>query len=111
MLQDVTTCPLELLLFFHNVPWTHPIQPAGTSKATPLFDYIRDGHAAAVMGAKQLAADWRSLEGLIDTKRFEGVAGRFRQQIHDAGVFANLIVGYYANISGMPGMAAVQAFV
>ena len=36
---------------------------------------------AAVEDAKQLAMDWESLEGLLDTERFYGVKARFAQQV------------------------------
>lgn len=33
-----STCPQELLLFFHNLPWTHPIALRNGSTA-PLMEY------------------------------------------------------------------------
>lgn len=39
MYNDLGTCPQEMLLFFHNLPWSHPISLTNGSKA-PLIEYI-----------------------------------------------------------------------
>ena len=33
MYNNVTTCPVELLLWFHNLPWTHPMTATGGGSA------------------------------------------------------------------------------
>ena len=111
MFSNVSTCPQELLLWFHHLPWDHPMpspshsrggDARGTNAATatvPLFDWINATHHAAVGEAGKLASAWDTLEGLIDTARFEGVRARFAQQVNDAGVFRDTIVNYYTQLA------------
>eukprot|EP01044_Picomonas_judraskeda_P018549 COSAG03_NODE_3704_length_1868_cov_1.278123_2_plen_86_part_00 len=58
------------------------------------------GSAHALKEARQMAADWDTLQGIVREPRFSGVAGRFRQQNVDAVSFSEVIVGFYLNISG-----------
>merc|ERR1712113_520701 len=99
MLNNVSTCPQELLLFFHNLPWTHPMQLLNGS-TVELLDYIAITQQQALKTVSQMASDWDSLEGLVDTERFKAMQARFRQQSVDALAFSEVIVGYYSNISG-----------
>jgi len=98
MFNNLATCPKELLLFFHNLPWTHPMQLANGSIVT-LIDFIAISQSEALDTAGQMAKDWDSLEGLVDQLRFEAVQARFRQQNVDALAFKEVVVGYYANLS------------
>jgi alpha-glucuronidase len=98
MYGDLGTCPQELLLFFHNLPWTHPIA-LGNGSEVPLIDYISIRSQEARDEAAQHARGWDSLEGLVDGARFAAVQARFRQQNVDALAFSRVIVGYYRNMS------------
>ena len=98
MYNNLSTCPQELLLFFHNDPWTHPIT-LGNGSTAPLIDYIAFRSQEARNEAEQQAQDWNSLEGLVDAARFAAVQARFKQQNVDALAFSEIIVGYYKNVS------------
>lgn len=54
-------------------------------------------HAATIL----ITQMWDSLEGAVDTARFEGVKARLLQQENDAQVFTDVIVGYDRNVSGL----------
>lgn len=88
---------LQLLLFFHHLPWnwTRP-----EWKGATLFDMIRNGHADALVRLKSMAMAWDSLAGSVSKDAFHGVQARFAQQLNDAAVFSEVLVGYYAKISG-----------
>ena len=96
MFDDPATCPLELILFFHNLPWdwTGP-----NSDEPPLFDRILEGHTAALGQARAMADAWDTLEGVVDDDRFEAVQMRFAQQLNDAAVFSEVITEYYAQLA------------
>lgn len=123
-LEKPETTPLELMGFFHHLPWETPLvydtnissgsgggwrvatdrdgdllSSAGNGSKTTVIEYIQDGHAAALAEAKTLAADWASLEGLVDAFRFKGVQARFANQIVDATTFKELLVGYWSNLT------------
>ena len=81
MYNNVTTCPVELLLWFHNLPWTHPMTATGGGSADggatiTLYEHIRRTHEKAVTDAAGLAAAWDGLEGRMDVERFKGVQVR-----------------------------------
>jgi alpha-glucuronidase len=48
-----------------------------------------------VRQAADLAAQWESLQGAVDTLRFEGVRARFAQQVRDAKQMAHDIMVQY----------------
>jgi alpha-glucuronidase len=121
-------CPIKNLLWFHNLPWTHPM-PKPTNytpdaEATPanaisvaaaaaggggvndtitLYEYIRFTHFHAVEQAKGLAAQWDTLEGLVDEQRHKGVKARFAQQVRDATQMAHDIMVQYTRWSKQAG--------
>ena len=121
LLDNVETCPAELLLFFHNVPWTyrwgHSHQHGGSGGGggggdnrtrTPLtlIERITSGHAAALREVVELAAAWEALEQPMkvgvdgsDLSRFVGVRARFAQQVNDAQVFSKTITDFYYDLS------------
>eukprot|EP00935_MAST-01C_sp_MAST-1C-sp1_P002018 g2018.t1 len=98
MFDNVSTCPTELLLFFHNLPWDHPI-PGGQPQQT-LLEYIEDQLAMGLADARQMARDWASLNGSVSPPGlFDQVGARFAQQLADAAAFASVVGGYYRNVS------------
>ena len=103
MLENVSTCPTELLLFMHNLPWTHPMKLANGS-TVQLIDYIAASHAAAVATAASFGREWQALRPHLDAadSRFEGVAARLRQQLVDARAFSAVVMGQYLTWAGRP---------
>ena len=118
LLEQAATTPLELLLFFHNLPWTTPLAldegtggwrlaDAGSGNSSSeslsatktLLEYVQDGHADALQEAKRMADDWAALQGKVDEFRHAGVTARFAQQIRDATTFKELLVGYWTNLT------------
>ena len=94
MLDDMSTCPLKNLLWFHNVPWDHQIVgPDG--EATTLFQMINRTHFGAVEDAAKMGVESGSLKGVIDDHRFRGVQARFAQQANDAAAMSIAIMGQY----------------
>ncbi|KAH8044423.1 alpha-glucuronidase [Aureococcus anophagefferens] len=100
MFEDVDACPVKNLLWFHNVPWTRPMPtpanytPATADATVPLYDYIRFQHYDAVAQVAELAPR-DALEGRVDDARFSGVKARFAQQVHDATVMCDTIMGQF----------------
>jgi alpha-glucuronidase len=95
--NDPTTCPEELLLFFHNLPWSHRLLSSGR----PLAQHIYATHDEGVQQVEKLMALWSSLEGLNKVMQ-EAVTRRFEQQLVDAAFFRDVLVSYYVNVSQIP---------
>jgi alpha-glucuronidase len=114
MLDDPSRVPPELTLFFHNKKWTDLVPPYAhphradadaDASSVPLFQRIRDRHAGALDDLRDFLASWDALEAAMlragDEARWAGVKARFEQQMNDAVVFSEVIMGYYRNISGL----------
>eukprot|EP01052_Picozoa_sp_SAG31_P015170 SAG31_NODE_967_length_10684_cov_58.582239_8_plen_374_part_00 len=103
MFKNPETCPPELLLFMHNLPWTYPMQLRNGTRVQ-LIDYIALNHAAAVATATSFVREWLALQphmGATDS-RFDDVAGRLRQQLVDAKTFSAVVMGQYLTWAGRP---------
>ncbi|MDU5949412.1 MAG: alpha-glucuronidase, partial [Paenibacillus macerans] len=58
--ESLESCPDELLLFFHHVPYTHVLHSGKT-----VIQHIYDTHFAGAERAARLQEAWSSLAGLI----------------------------------------------
>ncbi|WP_419885093.1 alpha-glucuronidase family glycosyl hydrolase [Paenibacillus sp. B-A-8] len=95
--ESVTTCPDELLLFFHHVPYTHTLHSGKT-----VIEHIYDSHFEGVEQADQLKEMWQSLEGKIDDSRHGQVADRLHEQALHAREWRDIINTYFYRKSGIP---------
>ena len=70
-------------------------------RAVVVHGRVRDGHAQAVKDAAAMAEEWAALDWLVEPARHEAVSARFAQQVNDAATLAEVVVGYYHNVSGL----------
>jgi alpha-glucuronidase len=101
--DSLETCPLELLLFFHNLPYNHSIVRGGQN--TSLICAIYMNYEQGVTQLLGLHDDWLLLKGKIDEQRWEGVLARFLQSMADAAVWRAKMVGYFQGLSGIDPMS------
>lgn len=94
--ESLETCPDELLLFFHHVPYTHQLR-SGSS----VIAHIYDSHFAGLRAARELRTAWQSLADRVDAQRHAEVAERFDQQVFWATVWRDTIIGYFLQLSGL----------
>ena len=94
--EDVQTCPEELLLFFHHVPYTHKLKSGKT-----VIQHIYDAHNDGVLQVEKYLSDWQTLKGLIDKERFEHVSDKIRGQIKYAKEWRDVINAYFLKKSGI----------
>ncbi|HUC93715.1 MAG TPA: alpha-glucuronidase family glycosyl hydrolase [Paenibacillus sp.] len=97
MYDSLETCPDELLLFFHHVPYTHRLHSGET-----VIQHIYNTHFDGAEQAEGLVAEWRSLEGFIDDDRFTEVLERLRKQAGHAKEWRDIINTYFLRKSGIP---------
>lgn len=105
LLDDPAQIPPELTLFFHNKRWTDPVPPyggVGSASAVPLFQRIRNRHSAALDDVRGFVASWGALQAGMasagDAVRWAGIKVRLDQQLNDAVVFSEVILGYYEEL-------------
>ncbi|MFC5973643.1 alpha-glucuronidase family glycosyl hydrolase [Halomarina salina] len=95
--DDPETCPEELLLFFHHLPWDHELDDGRTVVQT-----LYDNCFAGVELAETLRERWRSLDGRVDERRFRHVAERFDEQVVQAERWAETLTAFFYDHSGVP---------
>jgi len=96
MYNNLETCPDELLLFFHHVPYTHVLHSGKT-----VIQHIYDSHFESFDKVVQFKQDWLSLAGLIDDHRFALVCERLDGQIASAREWRDVINTYFYRKSGI----------
>lgn len=96
MYDNLGTCPKELLLWFHHVPYTYPVA-SGKTLIQALYDSYWDG----VKCVQQMLLTWRGLEGLIDDSLHATVLRRFEEQLMEAKLWRDTCTAYFRDMSGI----------
>lgn len=96
MYNDMDSCPEELLLFFHHVPYTHMLKTGKT-----LIQHIYDSHFEGVEEVEQMIAAWESLEGKVPADTFTTVRERFDRQLYNAREWRDQVNSYFYRKSGI----------
>ncbi|MDI6400539.1 alpha-glucuronidase family glycosyl hydrolase [Balneolaceae bacterium ANBcel3] len=94
---DLNKIPDDYLLWFHHVPWDHPM-----NSGRILWDELVHKYYKGVETVRWMQETWDSLEGLIDQERFEHVKALLSIQERDAVRWRNSCVLYFQSFSGMP---------
>lgn len=95
--ESLETCPDELLLFFHHVPYTHKLK-SGETVIQHIYNTHFDGYEQAV-GLKE---KWSRLEGKMDSEVFNNVQSRLDLQISNAREWRDQVNSYFFRKSGIP---------
>lgn len=103
--DDPATCPEELLLFFHHLPYDHVLSSGKT-----IIQHIYDSHFEGADMVDALLSEWRSLAGHLDAARFAAVEDRLVRQARDAREWRDVINTYFYRKSGIPDEKGRQIF-
>lgn len=95
--NHIETCPEELLLFFHRVPYSYRLKSGKT-----LIQHIYDTHFDGVEQVKRFRDLWLELKELIDDERFRQVLGRLEIQLTDAAEWRDVVNSYFYRKTGIP---------
>ncbi|WP_420489931.1 alpha-glucuronidase family glycosyl hydrolase [Neobacillus vireti] len=96
MYEAIETCPDELLLFFHHVPYTHKLKSGIT-----VIQHIYNTHFDGVLEAEELKQRWETLEGQIDSERYEDILNRLEEQAVHSKEWRDIINTYFYRKSGI----------
>jgi alpha-glucuronidase len=91
------TCPDELLLFFHHVPYGHVLHSGRT-----VIQHIYDTHFEGVEEVEAAREVWASLATLVEPARHARVAELYEEQLHSAREWRDQINTYFFRKSGVP---------
>ncbi|MFC0214578.1 alpha-glucuronidase family glycosyl hydrolase [Paenibacillus chartarius] len=104
--ERTSSCPDELLLFFHHVPYTYRLQSGKT-----VIQHIYDTHFEGVEQVEQWIVRWRSLEGKLDAERFRHIGERLARQLDNAKEWRDVVNTYFYRKSGIPDQGKRVIFV
>lgn len=97
MYDDPATCPEELLLFFHHMPYTHMLSTGKT-----LIQHIYDTHFEGVAEVERMIESWESLKEELPEETFTLVSERFARQLDNAKEWRDQVNSYFYRKSGIP---------
>jgi alpha-glucuronidase len=97
MYESLRTCPQNLLLFMHHVPYTYRLRSGET-----VIQYVYDSHYSGASAVAGLLADWKTLRGLVDQQRYEEVLKRLEYQSGAAIVWRDAICRWFERTSRIP---------
>ncbi|GAA2279380.1 xylan alpha-(1-_2)-glucuronosidase [Streptomyces atrovirens] len=95
--ESPETCPDELLLFFHHVPYGHVLHSGKT-----VIQHIYDTHFEGVEEAEEARRVWAGLADLVEPARHARVAERFEEQLRSAREWRDQVNSYFLRKSGVP---------
>lgn len=94
--ESLESCPDELLLFFHHVPYTHILHSGKT-----VIQHIYDTHFEGAEQAGHLVAVWEVVKEHLDAEVHRQVAERLAEQAEHAKEWRDRINTYFYRKSGI----------
>ncbi len=94
---DPETCPEELLLWFHHVPWDHRMQSGRT-----LWDELCLAYQRGVDEARAMVEKWETLSGAIDAGRHTHTKALLARQEREAREWRDACTLYFQQFSKRP---------
>jgi alpha-glucuronidase len=95
--SNVETCPDNLLLWFHHLPWDHRMKNGRT-----LWDELCYRYDHGVSEARDFQKIWDRMERHVDKERFAAVQKKLRIQSRDAVWWRDACLLYFQTMSDMP---------
>jgi alpha-glucuronidase len=95
--ESLKTCPDDLLLFMHHVPYTYTLH-SGKS----VIQHIYDAHYGGAATAATYAPTWMSLHGLVDEQVYAQTLALFQYQAGHAIVWRDAVSEWFLRESGIP---------
>lgn len=96
LFEHLETCPDELLLFFHHVPYVHKLK-----NGTTVIQHIYDTHFEGVERVKEYIKIWESLKSEVDETSYENVNMLLAEQLRCAREWRDQINTYFYRKSGI----------
>ncbi|MBP2614996.1 alpha-glucuronidase [Chryseobacterium jejuense] len=94
---NISTCPENLILWFHHVPWDYKMKDG---KA--LWDELCYNYDSGVKKVRDYQKIWDRMEPYIDEQRFADVQSKLRIQSRDAVWWKDACLLYFQTFSKKP---------
>ncbi len=97
MYESPASCPDDLLLFMHHVPYTYKLHSGKT-----VIQSIYDSHYEGVEAVEGYVREWKLLKGRVDDRRYEEVLAQLEYQAGQAQVWRDAVSNWFLRASGIP---------
>ena len=95
--NDISTCPENLLTWFHHVPWDYRMKSGRT-----FWDELCHKYDDGVRQARQFLAVWDAMQPYVDSQRFSEVQRKLRIQARDSEWWRDACLLYFQTFSNRP---------
>jgi alpha-glucuronidase len=95
--ESLATCPDDLLLFLHHVPYTYRLHSGKT-----VIQYIYDSHYEGADAVAGYVGAWKPLKGRVDDQRYGEVLAQLEYQAGQAQVWRDAVTMWFLRASGIP---------
>lgn len=95
--DNVATCPENLLLWFHHLPWDYRLVSGLT-----LWDAMVYKYYEGVEETRYFQKQWDRLEGSIDQERFAKIQNKLKTQTREAMWWRDACILYFQEFSQQP---------
>jgi alpha-glucuronidase len=95
--ESLATCPDDLLLFLHHVPYTYKLHSGKT-----VVQSIYDSHYEGAEAVEAYVRDWQTLQHFVDEQRFGEVLHQLQYQAGQAQVWRDAVSMWFLRASGIP---------
>jgi alpha-glucuronidase len=95
--ESLGTCPDDLLVFLHHLPYTYKLHSGKT-----VIQHLYDSHYEGEETAAGYVREWKSLWGRVDERRYEEVLRQLEYQAGQARVWRDAVANYFLRLSGIP---------
>lgn len=101
--NGVSTCPENLILWFHHLPWSHRM-----ASGRSLWDELCFLYTGGVQKARSFQQVWDGVQPYVDAERFTVVQRKMRRQTRDAMVWKDGCLLYFQTINALPFPAGLE---
>lgn len=95
--ENIETCPENLLLWFHHVPWDHIMKNGNT-----LWEEMCRLYTLGVNQTRGFQKSWDRLEAYVDKTRFNDIQYKLKIQARDAQWWRDACLLYFQTFSRKP---------
>jgi alpha-glucuronidase len=96
MYESLESCPDDLLLFMHHVPYTYKLHSGET-----VIQHIYDAHFQGAETFDGYVRGWKTLVGKIDERRYRDVLAQLEYQSGQVQVWRDAVTNWYRRASGI----------
>ena len=96
-LNDINTCPENVIAWFHHVPWDYKMKSGRT-----FWDELCHKYDEGVHQARHFLVVWDAMKPYVDCQRFKDVQRRLRIQARDSEWWRDACLLYFQTFSKRP---------